>query len=110
MEVVGAIIFFGGLIALLVIVVRGGLSPPKKPAIPDLTFPLDEDELRVYVFEDGWSEVEKISGGKIANVWETYAWDEREVREILAEAGADPPDINMWTAQIIGLRDRSNSP
>jgi hypothetical protein len=73
---------------------------------PTVTYRLGRDELRIYVLEDGWSEVEEASAGKIANVWETYAWDEAEVKEILAEAGADPSDVENWATQILQLRDR----
>ena len=106
MEVIGSVIFFGGLIALLIVVVRGGLSRPKKPVEPDLVFGLGRDELRIYIFEDGWSEVERTSEGKVLRVWGTYAWDELEVREILAEAGATGPELGEWARQIVQTRPR----
>jgi hypothetical protein len=61
MEVVGAVIFFGGLLSLAGLVIYSGLKERK----PDLILPLNGDELRIFKPRNGWVHIYRVNKGKV---------------------------------------------
>jgi hypothetical protein len=88
-EVVVAVVFFGGLIALLLVVVSQGRKSATKQ--PILTIPLPKGELQVFVQDDGWAEWATVVDGEIVSVEECGISDEEAVG-ILEGAGLSPAE------------------
>jgi hypothetical protein len=95
MEVVGAVIFFGGLLSLAGLVIYSGLKERK----PDLILPLNGDELRIFKPGNGWVHIYRVNKGKVGGAWEADTGPPEFVK-ILHEAGVTTEEASDLATQI----------
>lgn len=97
------VIAFLMLVALAVKLSLRETRNPGTPVEPDLVVTMGEDKLCVYLFDDGWRELQKLSGDKVVKDWELYQWSEENVRAILSEAGVPETQLDALARLIIQL-------
>lgn len=75
----------------------------ERPDAPDIEVELSHGRLRIFVFEDGWINIEEIRDGNVINDWEAWANDPPEVEAMLREAGL-PSDEAQTIAERLSTR------